>query len=144
MPGRIAGRVSCRMWLPPLACAVAALFGAVAAAQTAAPDEAVDARGAIAPPLALTQAQKSAIYDAVSQQRVRASTAKIPLAVGAPVPPSAALSDLPIEILSEQAAGENILVLKYAMVEDEVVVVDPIHMRVVDVIHRGAQSGAVP
>ncbi len=148
MPGRgyIPGRLPCRIWLAPVACSVTLLVSAGAAAQTAGPDEAVDARGAVAPSLGLTQAQKSAIYNAVSQQRIRASTTRIPLAIGAPVPPSVPLWDLPVDILPEQVGSghSGAVLLKYATVEDEVVIVDPIQMRVVDVIHRDARSGAAP
>jgi hypothetical protein len=70
------------------------------------------------------------------QQRVRSSNREIAAAIGAPVPPSAALSDLP----DQPALGtDGTAVLKYAMVEEDVVVVDPIRMRVVDVIHPGAK-----
>jgi hypothetical protein len=114
--------------------AVAFILGtAGAGAQTAGPDEALNADGAVVQKLALTEAQKSAIYNAVLQRRVRLSTTTaIPVAVGAPVSPAAELSDL-----SDQAAAAQPLAmdLKYAMVEDDVVVVDPIRMRVVDIIH---------
>jgi len=42
--------------------------------------------------------------------------------------------------LPNQAAADNFgtMVLKYAMVEDDVVVIDPITMRVVDIIHGNA------
>ena len=108
-------------------------LGATSAyAQTIDPDEAVNANGAVTQPLALTQAQKAAIYNAVLQQRVRTSTTRVPVTVGAPVSPMAELAELP-----DQAAADAPLVadLKYAMVEDDVVVVDPISMRVVDIIH---------
>ena len=56
-------------------------------------------------------------------------------AVGAIVPPSLALGNLPD---APTLGGDSDGVLKYATVEGDVVVVDPIGMRVVDVIHRGA------
>lgn len=84
--------------------------------------------------LQLTAVQKSAIYNAVMQQRVHGSDARIAAKIGAPVPPSVPLSDLPDQAgLSADAAGP----LKYAMVEGNIVVVDPISMRVVDVIGQG-------
>jgi hypothetical protein len=145
MTGHMTDHMSGRIWLLPFI--VAATFvGAAAQAQTMGPDEAVDAKGAVTQKLALTEAQKHAIYNAVLQQRVRTSASGIPLAVGAPVPPSAALSDLPVEALPTQAAfgDPGATVLKYAMVEGKVVVIDSIEMRVVDVIHGGVMSGAVP
>jgi hypothetical protein len=127
--------MSGRFWLMPLA--AAALFFATAGtiAQTVEPDEAVNASGTMTQSLALTAAQKSAIYNAVVQQKVRGSTAGVPAAIGATVPPTASLSELPEEAANEPWAA----FLKYAMVEDDVVVVDPISMRVIDVIHRGAR-----
>jgi hypothetical protein len=115
-----------------LAALTLCLFTAGADAQTTGPDEAIDANGAVTQQLALTQAQKAAIYNAVLRQRVRTSTTHVPVTVGAPVPPMAELAELP-----DQAAADAPLVadLKYAMVEDDVVVVDPISMRVVDIIH---------
>jgi len=144
MTGHMAGYMSGRIRLLPFV--VAAVFvGAAAQAQTVGPDEAVSPQGAVTQKLALTAAQKNAIYNAVLQQRVRTSATGIPLTVGAPVSPSAALSDLPVEILADQAAdGGSATVLKYATVEGKVVVIDSIQMRVVDVIHGGAVSGAIP
>jgi hypothetical protein len=136
-----------RIWLSPFAALMAA-FGfflalfigtAAAVAQTVGPDEAVKPDdGVVTEQLALTPAQKSAIYNAVLQQRVRASTTRIPAAtpvtVGGTVPPVVGLADLP-----DQAVADNFgtMFLKYAMVEDDVVVVDPITMRVVEII-RGS------
>jgi hypothetical protein len=140
--------MSGRIWLPPVAALVAA-FGfflalfigtAAAVAQTVGPDEAVKPDGAVTQPLALTPAQKSAIYNAVLQQRVRAATTRIPAAtpvtLGEPVSPAVGLADLP-----DQAAADNFgtMFLKYAMVEDDVVVVDPITMRVVEIIRGNAK-----
>jgi hypothetical protein len=119
-----------RNWVVP--CIVLAFFLVTAAchAQSVGPDEAVGAHGAVTQKLALTSAQKSAIYNAMLQQRVRASTTRIEPTVGAPVSPSIALSELP-----NQTGIDGAIFLKYAMVEDDVVVVDPIEMRVVEIIH---------
>jgi Protein of unknown function (DUF1236) len=124
-----------RIWTPPIA-AVALFLGTVCAfAQTVGLEEAVDLNGMVAQKLALTAAQRSAIYNAVRQQKVRASAIAIPAAIGAPVPPTIALSSLPDQAGGDQPWAE---LLKYAMVEDDVVVVDPVAMRVVDVIHGSA------
>jgi hypothetical protein len=105
-----------------------------AAAQTAGPDEAMGANGGFTQKLSLTPAQKSAIYNAVMRQKVPTASRGITAAVGAPVLPSVPLNDLPSSnIIDGAGAG----LLKYATVEDDVVVVDPIRMRVVDVIHGG-------
>jgi hypothetical protein len=62
------------------------------------------------------------------------------------VPHAIALSDIPVQTLFDQDSLDDSRgnLLKYAIVEGEVVVIDSIQMRVVDVIHRGAISGAVP
>jgi hypothetical protein len=114
---------------------IALLSGVGAAtAQTAAPDEAVGANGGVTQKLSLTLAQKNAIYNAVMRQKVPTPNRGITAVVGAPVLPSVPLSDLPSSaVMGNTLAG----VLKYATVEDDVVVVDPIGMRVVDVIHGG-------
>ncbi len=116
--------------LPPLVVLAVVLGTASAVAQSMGAEEGVTSHGAVTQKLGLTPAQKSAIYNAVVQQRVRASTARIEPAVGAPVSRSVALGELP-----DQAGIADTMVLKYAMVADDVVVVDPIRMRVVDVIH---------
>ena len=104
-----------------------------ASAQSPALDEAVGPNGMATDQLALTPVQRSAIYNAVMRQRAPFSSRGITAAIGAPVAPSATLLDLP-----DQAAGEEPgNVLKYAMVDGNVVLVDPIAMCVVDVIHPG-------
>jgi len=105
-------------------------------AQTAGPDEAVKPNGAVTQKLALTAAQKNAIYNAIIGQRVRPAAARISVAVGAAVPPSVELAELPDPALTHGASAS---LLKYAMVGNDVVVIDPIEMRVVDVIHDDAR-----
>jgi hypothetical protein len=121
----------------PLLAAIALFLGTSGAfAQTVGSDEAVNRDGIVAQKVVFTAAQKNAIYAAVTRQKVRASTPAIAAAVGAPVPPTITLSDLPDQVVGNQPwAG----LLKYAMVEDDVVVVDPIAMRVVDIIPGSAR-----
>jgi hypothetical protein len=124
--------MKCRIWLTPLVF-LAFLTGSGAAfGQSVGPDEVADAQGTLTPTPALTAAQKSAIYNAVRAQRVRSSTTAIQTNIGAPVPPSVTLSDLP-----PQDDTDDPTFLKYAMVEGDVVVVDPVRMRVVDIIRGG-------
>ncbi len=113
------------------------LLGGVgcAAAQTAVPDEAVKPNGAVGQKLGLTSAQESAIYNAVIRQRVGIKSYEVPVAVGAPVPPTVELRELPDQAVADNPWAD---LLKYAMVENTVVVIDPIRMRVVDIIHGGA------
>jgi hypothetical protein len=114
-----------------LAALLLLLAPAAAFAQTVGPDETVNAGGTPLRQIRLTDAQRAAIYNAVLQQRVR-SSATIPVAVGAPVSPAAELAYLPGETMSDDSLAMD---LKYAMVEDDVVVVDPVRMSVVAVIH---------
>jgi hypothetical protein len=116
---------------------VAMVLGSAAAqAQTAMPDEAIAPGGNVMGSLVLTPAQKSAIYNAVFERRVKPSAVLLSTAVGAPVPQSAELIDLP-----DAAAGDSPWAadLKYATVDGDVVVVDPVRMRVVYVIHDSAK-----
>lgn len=111
---------------------LAFLTGAGAAnAQAVGPVEAVSPNGAVNQEFALSPAQRSAIYNAVLGQRVRGLSPRIATAIGAAVPPSVTLQNLPEQVaLGDQPED----FLKYALVEDNVVVVDPIRMRVIDVI----------
>ena len=112
-------------------------FGmAPALAQSAGPDEAIQANGTVAQSLALTAGQRSAIYNIVIRERAKPHADQISVAVGAPVPPTIDLADLP-----DQATANNpsTAFLKYAMVHGDVVVVDPVAMRVVDVIRNGVK-----
>ncbi len=120
---------------------VAALLGlffsvAAALAQSAGPDEAIQPDGTLRQNLALTAGQRSAIYNIVIRQRAKPHADPMSIAVGAPVPPTIDLVDLP-----DQATADNpsAALLKYAMVHGDVVVVDPVAMRVVDVIRNGAK-----
>lgn len=116
-----------------------ALWTTGAAAQSIGPDEALASPGSVMQQTVLTPQQRRAIYDAVGRQRVRSPGLAIAAVVGAPVPPSLLLQDLPDQPTGnpDRAADDsNVRLLKYAMVADDVVVVDPIAMRVVDVIHR--------
>lgn len=119
---------------------VAVLFGASAArAQSAGAVEAVGPDGAVVQsvvqPTALTPVQRSALYNTARHGNIQANAGEFSATVGAIVPPSLALGNLPD---APMLGGDSDGVLKYAMVGGDVVVVDPIGMRVVDVIHRGA------
>jgi hypothetical protein len=124
------------------ACLIAALLGgpvglSFACAQALGPDEAHGAAANAKRIVALAPSQKTAIYGAILRQRLRTSAADIPLVVGAPVPPATPLLALP----DEAAGGEDAArFLKYAMVDGNVVLVDSISMRVIDII-RGGGAG---
>jgi hypothetical protein len=125
-----------RIWVPFLMVLAFILGMTGANTQVIGPDEAVKPEGGVTQQLALTAAQKSAIYNAVMQQRIRVAGAAIPVAVGAPVSSAAALSELPDMAVADNPAATF---LKYAMVEDDIVVVDPVKMRVVEIIHGSAR-----
>jgi hypothetical protein len=111
-----------------------------AAAQSFGPDEAMGTPGLLSQPVALSPQQRRAIYQAVMRENIRTVGPALAAVVGAPVPPSLLLYDVPGSPTGDADAAAddgNVRVLKYAMVADDVVVVDPIAMRVVDVIHRG-------
>ena len=107
----------------------------VVVAQSQGPDETHGIAAHAQRTIALTSSQKRAIYVTVSHQRLHASVANVPLVVGAPVP-----SATPLLVLPDEAAGavEAAQFLKYAMVDGNVVLVDSINMRVIDIIHGGA------
>jgi hypothetical protein len=105
-------------------------------AQSAGPDEAVQPNGVVMQTVALTAGQRKAIYNAVIQHPAKPRADQLSATVGAPVPPFVLLLDLPAEANASNPAAA---VLKYAMVENDVVVVDPVAMRVVDVIRTGAK-----
>ena len=120
----------------------APLFGLIlgiapALAQSAGPDEAIQPNGTVRQNLALTAGQRSAIYNIVIRERVKPQAAdQIAVTVGAPVPPTIELVDLPDQATVNSPSAA---LLKYAMVHGDVVVVDPVAMRVVDVIRNGAK-----
>jgi hypothetical protein len=123
-------------WVALSAALTLSLGIAGAYAQTIGPDEVVNANGAVTQHFVLTSAQKTAIYNSILQRRVHGSISHILVTIGASVSPMAELAELP-----DQAAAAAPLAtdLKYAMVEDDVVVVDPIRMRVVDIIHGSSR-----
>ena len=112
------------------------LAAAGAHAQSLGSDETVGPDGALRQKLELSPVERGAIRNATAAQHVPSSTRGVTATIGAPVPPALSLPDLP-----EQAAAgtAGTPVLKYAIMEGEIVVVDPISMRVVGVIHRGVQ-----
>ncbi len=107
-----------------------------AAAQTVEPDETVTPEGAMVPRLALTPDQQSAIFNAVMRQGIKPATGDIPCAIGAPVPQPANLPELPLQ---DDVTFEGASVLKYAMLERDIIVVDPVQMRVVAIIRGRTQ-----
>jgi Protein of unknown function (DUF1236) len=83
------------------------------------------------PKLQLTPTQRNAIYSAVSKDRSKSASQSFPAVVGAEVPPMIELYALPDDAVSGNAAAKY---YQYTMVQDQVVVVDPTKMRIIDVI----------
>jgi hypothetical protein len=106
-----------------------------ATAQTGVPNEAIAPDGSVTQDFVLTPAQREAIYNAIVRQNVRTSSRSIAAIVGAPVPPLTPLGDLPEAAPTNSTGGEA---LKYVMVDDDVFIVDPVKMQIVDVIHGPA------
>lgn len=80
----------------------------------------------------LTEAQRSAIAAAVRRDNKAAepSISFVP-SVGAPVPPAIELYMLPDAILAEVPAAK---LVKYTVVKNQLILVDPTNMRVVEII----------
>jgi hypothetical protein len=114
-----------------------ALGTGLAAAQTRAPDGLQPPVGAVNPAnpaqLQLTPAQKAAILNAVREKSasVRPSTTGFAVAVGEMVPPSIELYLLPDNALTQVPEAKAV---KYTVVQNQVVLVDPTTMRIIDVL----------
>jgi hypothetical protein len=106
----------------------------LAGAQTRAPDGSLP--GAVSPAdpaqLRLTPTQKTAILKAV---REKSATLRPPtsfsIVVGEMVPPSIELYMLPDNALAEVPEAKSV---KYTVLQNQVVLVDPTNMRIVDVL----------
>jgi hypothetical protein len=84
--------------------------------------------------LQLSAAQKTAIFNAVSKDRSRIVTpGNFRASIGAPVPPSIELYALPPEAVANAQAASS---YRYTMVNNQVVLVDPLTMQVVDIIRQ--------
>jgi hypothetical protein len=78
--------------------------------------------------------QKSAIAEAVRKERKAVvEPPKFVVSIGAPVPPAIELYMLPDVVLSQVPAAKSV---KFTVVDNQLVLVDPTTMRVVDVIPR--------
>jgi hypothetical protein len=87
--------------------------------------------------LRLTAAQKAAILDAIRRGGNKASSpVDFLTSPGAPVPPSIELYNLPDSALTEVPEAK---IVKYTRVHDQVVLVDPTTMRVVEALPQSAQ-----
>jgi len=87
------------------------------------------------PKLQLSAAQKSAIFEAVNQEKSKVAPPEtnFRVSMGAPIPPSIELYVLPDGALSAAPAARP---YKYIVVQNQIVLVDPTTMRVVDIIRQ--------
>jgi uncharacterized protein DUF1236 len=81
--------------------------------------------------LELSEAQRTAIASAVRDARIPPPNHSFNMSIGAKVPPSIELHALPIAALSQAPEARNLM---YTRVQNQVVLVDPASMHVVEVI----------
>jgi hypothetical protein len=79
----------------------------------------------------LTPEQRRAIVTAVKDIKIPPPSNAFNVAVGVQVPPSIELYALPIAALSQ---APQVKLLRYTMVQNQVVLVDPTNLRVIEVI----------
>jgi Protein of unknown function (DUF1236) len=99
-------------------------------------EEEVSERG-VAPKLALTPAQRNAIYQEVHKDTSKVAPSRFAAHVGADVPPMIELYALPDDILANNPETK---LYKFTKVDDQVVLVDPTKMRVIAVIGPKAKE----
>ena len=104
----------------------ALLYGSAAQAQT-------QSGATISGPLELTAQQRASIYQSVSGQKVRTPPPPMQLAIGADVPPVTELYAMPDSVTAEIPATK---VYRYTMVQNQVVIVDPTTLKVVEILRQ--------
>jgi hypothetical protein len=83
--------------------------------------------------LQLTPQQRVAIYRAVTKDKLRTPPPpNLPLAVGAQIPAMTELYTLPDAITADAPSAKF---YKYTVAQNQVVIVDPTTLKVIDVIH---------
>jgi len=82
----------------------------------------------------LDAAQRAAIVTAVRDVRIAPPGHSFNISVGAQLPPSIELNYLPVAALSQAPEARA---LKYTLVQNQIVLVDPTNMRIVNVIRLG-------
>ena len=111
-----------------------AAVGAPATAQT--PPSASLGVADPAAPLALTPAERTAILDAVRRDSAKPNSKMPPdsaVSVGVQLPASIALKILPDAALAQAPAAKTV---QYTVIGNQVILVDPTNMRVVDIINQ--------
>ncbi len=84
--------------------------------------------------LQLNAQQKAAIFQSVTKEKVKSPPpANMQVSVGAQVPASIELYPLPANVVSEVPATKS---YKYTVAQNQVLIVDPTNMKIVDVIKQ--------
>jgi Protein of unknown function (DUF1236) len=99
--------------------------------------EEVASEQGVAPKLALTLAQRNAIYQEVHKDKSKVAPSRFAAHVGADVPPMIELYALPDDILANNPETK---LYKFTKVDDQIVLVDPTKMRVIAVIDPKAKD----
>jgi hypothetical protein len=81
--------------------------------------------------LELNAQQRATIYQTLTKNKLSTPPPPMRVAIGADVPPSAELYTMSDTILSEHPAAK---MYKYTVVQNQVVIVDPTTLKVVDII----------
>jgi hypothetical protein len=95
-----------------------------------------DIGGIVEQKLQLTAAQRDAIYQVVSKDKTKAAKIQFATKIGADVPPMLELYTLPDDFVASNPTAEF---YRYTVVQNQVVLVDPTKMRVIDVIEPPQQ-----
>lgn len=84
--------------------------------------------------LQLSAAQKTSIFQTVTKDKVKTPPpANLQVSVGAQIPASVELYPLPANVVAEVPATK---LYKYTVAQNQVVIVDPTNMKIVDVIKQ--------
>ena len=84
--------------------------------------------------LQLSAAQKTSIFQSVTKEKVKSPPpANLQLSIGAQVPASVELYALPANIVSSVPATKQ---YKYTVAKSQVVLVDPVSMKIVEIIKQ--------
>jgi hypothetical protein len=108
---------------------------APAAAQQTGPMTGTSTTATTSTELQLTQQQRTQIFDSVSKLKISRTPPppNLHVAVGGDLPASMELYDLPPNIAADIPATK---LYKYTLVQNQVVIVDPTKMKVVDIIRQ--------
>jgi len=112
-----------------------AASGGPAAAQQTGPMTGTSSTATTSTDLQLTPQQRTQIFDSVSKLKVSRTPPppNLHVAVGGDLPASMELYDLPPNIAADIPATK---LYKYTLVQNQVVIVDPTKMKVVDIIRQ--------